>query len=63
MPALNTKRVDFCPERFGDPQPIDCQQRDQRMLGGGAETGRDQAIRERLDVPGLDVGSGSMILT
>ena len=42
MAAFETEIVDVRAERFGDPQPVDRQQADQRVLGGGAEPGRDQ---------------------
>ena len=42
MSAFQTELVDVGAERFGDPQPVDGQQPDQRVLRGGAESGSDQ---------------------
>ena len=43
--------VDVGYERFGDPYPIDFQQRDQRVLGGGAQPLCDQQRADVVAVP------------
>jgi hypothetical protein len=40
--AFQAELVDVAAEGFGDPQAVDRQQTDQRVLGGGAQSGRDQ---------------------
>jgi hypothetical protein len=40
--ALDAQGLDVGAGGFGDPQPIQRQQRDQRMLGGLAKPGGDQ---------------------
>jgi hypothetical protein len=42
MPALDAQALDVGAGGFGDPQPIEGQQRDQGMLGGHAEPGGNQ---------------------
>ena len=42
MSAFESERVDVGAEGFGDPQPVDREQRDERVLGRGAEAGGDQ---------------------
>jgi hypothetical protein len=42
VPAFETEVVDVRSEGLGDPQPVDRQQRDQSMLGCGAQAGGDQ---------------------
>ena len=42
VPALKSKVVDVRGQGFGDPQPVDRQQTDQGVLGGGAQFGRNQ---------------------
>ncbi len=42
MPSLDAERLDVGPDRFGYPQPVERQQRDQGVLGGGAEPGGDE---------------------
>jgi hypothetical protein len=50
MPALETEIVDVGAERFRDAEPVDDQQADQRVLGGGAQPGRDQQRAELVTV-------------
>jgi hypothetical protein len=40
--AFETEGLDVRPAGFRHPQPVECRQRDQRVLGGGAEPGRHQ---------------------
>jgi hypothetical protein len=42
VPALDAQALDVGAGGFGDPQPIEGQQRDQGMLGGHAEPGGNQ---------------------
>jgi hypothetical protein len=39
MPTVHVEIGDVGAERFGDAQPVQRQQRDQRVIAGGAETG------------------------
>jgi hypothetical protein len=47
MSSLDAEGVDVDPDRFGDPQPVERQQGDQRMLACGAESCGDE---ERSDL-------------
>ena len=40
--AFDAELFDVRTDRFGDPQPVECQQAQQRMVTGVAEPGRDQ---------------------
>ena len=40
--SLQAQRLDVGAKRFGDPQPIEGQERDESVLGRGAEPGDDQ---------------------
>ena len=42
MPAFESKTFDVGTDRFGDPQPIQRQQADERMITRTPEPGRDQ---------------------
>jgi len=42
LPALGTQRLDVGAGCLGDPQAVQREQRDQRMLGHAAEPGRDE---------------------
>jgi hypothetical protein len=55
VPAFETEIVEVGAECFGDPQPVDRQQADQRVLGGGAEPGRDQQRAELVAVQPYNV--------
>ena len=48
--ALQAERLDVRPGRFGDPQPVQREERDERVLSGGAES--------RSDEQGADVARG-----
>jgi hypothetical protein len=42
VPALDTQVLNVGAGGFGDPQAVESQQRDQRVLGGLAQPGSDQ---------------------
>jgi hypothetical protein len=42
VPALDAQGPDVGTDGFGHPQPVEGQQRDERVLGGRAEPGGDQ---------------------
>lgn len=42
VPAFYAERLDVSAGGLGDPQPIQCEQRDQRMFAGWPKTRRDQ---------------------
>jgi hypothetical protein len=42
MAAFDAESFDVSTERFGDPQPVDRQQRDERVLAGRREAGSDE---------------------
>jgi hypothetical protein len=44
--ALDTEGLDVRASGLGDPQPVQRQQRDQRVLGGLAKSGGDQQRAE-----------------
>ena len=52
MTALDAHRLDIGTGGLGYPQPVQCQQRDQRMLGGRAEPGGDEQGTELVAVQG-----------
>jgi hypothetical protein len=56
MSSLDTQGLDVGPDRFGHPQTIECQQRDQRMLGCGAETSGDEEGADLVAVQADGVG-------
>jgi hypothetical protein len=48
--AFQAKMLDIGAGSFGDPQPVQREQRDQRMLGRRAEPGGDQQRAELVAV-------------
>jgi hypothetical protein len=50
VPALDTQRLDVGAGGFGHAQPVERQQRDQRVLGRRAEPGGDQQRAELVTV-------------
>ena len=42
MAAFQAELFDVGARRFGDPQPIQCQQADERVVAGAREPGRDE---------------------
>jgi hypothetical protein len=52
VPALQTEVLDVGAGGLGDPQPVQREQRDQRMLERWAETGGDQQGTELVAVQG-----------
>ncbi len=42
MPALKTEPFDVSAGRFGDPQPIEAQQAEQRVVACTGESGSDE---------------------
>ena len=55
-PALDAEGLDVRAGGLGDPQPVQCQQRDQRVLGRRAEPGRDEQRAELVAVQANGVG-------
>ena len=56
MPSLDAEGLDVGADRFGDPQPVERQQGDQRMLGGRAEPGGDEERSDLVAVQADRVG-------
>jgi hypothetical protein len=56
VPPLYAEGFDVGASGFGDPQPVERQQRDQRVLGGYAEPGGDQQRAELVAVQPGGVG-------
>jgi hypothetical protein len=54
--AIETEVLDVGAGGFGDPQPVQCEQGDDRVLAGCAEPGRDQERAELVAVQGDGVG-------
>ena len=50
VPALQAQVLDVSASRLGDPQPVQREQRDQRMLGRRAEPGGHQQRAELVTV-------------
>ena len=56
MPSILAERLDVRPGRFGDPEPVEREERDERVLGGGAESRGDEQGTDRVAVQANDVG-------
>ena len=56
VPALRAPVLDVGAGGLGDPQPVQCQERDQRMLGRRAEPGGDQQGTQLVAVQGGGTG-------
>ena len=54
--ALDGERLDVGPDGFGDPQPVQRQQGDQRVLSGGAEPGGDEQRPDFVAVQAYGMG-------
>jgi len=52
VPALDARRLDICAGGLRHAQPVEGQQRDQRVLGGRAEAGGDEQGAELVSVQG-----------
>jgi hypothetical protein len=50
VPALDTQGLDIGAGSFADPQPVQRQQRDQRMIGRWPKPGGDQQRAELVTV-------------
>jgi hypothetical protein len=50
VPALDAQSLDVGAGDLRDAQPVERQQRDQRMLGGRTEPGRDQQRPELITI-------------
>jgi hypothetical protein len=53
MATLEAEAFDVCAGRFGDPQAVDAQQTDQRVVAVPCETGRDE---QRADFVAVESG-------
>jgi len=56
VPALQAQVLDVCAGGLGDPQAVQGERGDQRMLGGRAESGGDQQRAELVPVQRDGVG-------
>jgi hypothetical protein len=56
VPTFDPECVDVGTEGLGDPQPVDREQRDQRVLIGRAEPGRDEQRANLIAVQADGVG-------
>jgi hypothetical protein len=56
MPAFHAQVLDVGAGGLGHPQPVQCEQRDQRMLGRRPEPGGDQQRAELITVQRDGVG-------
>ena len=56
MPAVQAQLLDVRAGGLADPQPVQREQRDQRMLAGRAQPGGDQDGAELVAVQGGGVG-------
>jgi hypothetical protein len=54
--ALNAQGLDISPSGFGDPQPVQREKRDQRMLARRAQPGGDQERAELVAVKAGGMG-------
>jgi hypothetical protein len=59
VPALDAQSLDVGAGGLGHPQPVEGQQRDQGMLGRGAEPGRDE---ERAELVAVQPGGMGLIV-
>jgi hypothetical protein len=53
--ALGAQVLDVRADSFGDPEPVEGQQGDQGVLGGGAEPGRDEKSADLVAVQAYGV--------
>jgi hypothetical protein len=58
VPAFGPEGFDVRTGGFGHAQPVEGEQRDQRMLGRGAEPGGDEQGADFVAVPAKAAGSG-----
>ena len=57
--ALDPQVLDIRTDSFAHPQPVECQQRDQRMLARRSEAGRDQ---QRAELVAIQPGGVRLVI-
>jgi hypothetical protein len=55
VPAFEAERLDVSSERLGDPQTVDRQQRDERVVARGGEPGGDEQCADLVAVKSVRV--------
>jgi hypothetical protein len=57
--AFEAQLLDVSADRFGDPQPVQREQRDQSMVAGAGETGSDE---HRADLVAVEAGCVGLVV-